>query len=182
VIYDNVLILKPEAVFIHDSARVDSFCKIEGGLGVHIGKGCHISSFAHLNIGSGKLWIGDYVAITSGAKIHSGTNTPAGQSMSSAAPQEMQVVERGETRIGDYAFIGSGAQVLMGCDVGEYAIVGAGAVVPKSVPPYMVVMGVPAHVVGRRKMDGEIVYYPRTDERLADYLSELAAWSREMIE
>lgn len=150
MIYDNVLILKPDVVDIDDTARVDSFCKIEGGLGVHIGKGVHVSSFCHIGIGGGKTWIGDYVAITSGAKIHSGSNMPTGKSMSSAAPSEMQVVERGETRIGDYAFIGSGAQVLMGVMVGEYAIVGAGAVVTKDIPAGMVAMGVPAKIVGRR--------------------------------
>lgn len=150
MIHDGVLILKPEMVYIDDSARIDGMCKIEGGMGVHIGKGVHVSSFCHLNIGGGHLEIGDYAAITSGVKIHSGSNTPAGQSMSSAAPSEMQVVERGETRIGDYAFIGSGAQILMGVTVGAYAIVGAGAVVTKDIEPWMVVMGIPAKVVGRR--------------------------------
>lgn len=150
MIHDGVLILKPEMVDIDETARVDSMVKIEGGLGVHIGKGVHVSSFCHINIGGGKVWIGDYATITSGAKIHGGSNSAAGESMSSAAPAEMQVVERGETRIGDYAFIGSGAQVLMGVTVGEYAIVGAGAVVTKDVPPWTVWMGVPAKMVGKR--------------------------------
>lgn len=150
MIHDGVLILKPEKVHIDPSARVDSLTKIEGGEYVYIGKGTHISSFVHLNIGGGSLHIGNYVAITSGAKIHSGTNDAAGRSMSSAAPAEMQVVKRGETRIEDYAFIGSGAQVLMGVTVGEYAVVGAGAVVTKDVPSYTVWFGVPAKMVGRR--------------------------------
>lgn len=167
MIHEPCIILKPDLADIDDTARIDGFCKLECGLGLHIGKGTHISSFCHIGIGGGKTWIGDYVAITSGAKIHSGSNTAAGQSMSSAAPPEMQVVERGETRICDYAFIGSGAQVLMGVTVGEYAIVGAGAVVTKDVAPYMVVFGIPGKVVGRRAIlpNGEagIVYFGKMD-------------------
>jgi acetyltransferase-like isoleucine patch superfamily enzyme len=150
MMHDGVLILKPEMADIDPTARVDSLTKLECGLGLHIGAGTHISSFVHIGIGGGKVWIGDYVAVTSGAKIHSGSNTAAGKSMSSAAPDEMQVVQRGETRIEDYAFIGSGAQVLMGVTVGEYAVVGAGAVVTHDVPSWSVWMGVPARMVGRR--------------------------------
>lgn len=150
MIHDGVLILRPDMVDIDNTARIDDFCKIEGGLGVHIGKGVHVSSFCHLNIGGGRLHVGDYVALTSGVKVHTGSNKPAGQSMSSSAPPEMQVIERGEVTIGDFAFIGSGAQILMGVTVGEYAVVGAGAVVTKDVPAWTVWMGLPAKMVGRR--------------------------------
>lgn len=173
MIHDGVLILRPEMVDIDNTARVDDFVKVEGGLGVHIGKGVHVSSFCHLNIGGGHLHVGDYVALTSGVKIHTGSNTAAGQSMSSAAPPSMQVVERGQVTIGDFAFIGSGAQILMGVTVGEYAIVGAGAVVTKDVPAWTVWMGVPAKMVGRRVMHGKdeytIKYFDKADQ-LADLM------------
>lgn len=149
-IHDGVLILRPEMVDIDDSARIDSMVKIEGGLGVHIGKGVHVSSFAHLNIGGGSLTIHNYAALTSGVRVVTGSNTEAGQSMSSASPPEMQVIERKSIVIGEYAFIGAGATILPGAHIGQYAIVGAGAVVTKPVPAYTVWMGIPARMVGRR--------------------------------
>jgi acetyltransferase-like isoleucine patch superfamily enzyme len=155
MIHEPVIILKPEMVRIHSTARIDSWVKIEGGRGVSIGRGVHISSFAHLNIGGGYLSIGDYVAVTSGARILSGTNTRAGQAMSSVAPPEMHVIERKETVIEDFAFIGSGATVLPGVTIGRYAVVGAGAVVTKDVPPYAIVFGIPARIVDdRRNLEG----------------------------
>lgn len=150
LIHEPSIFLKPEMISIGDGSRLDAIIKCEGGLGVHIGKGVHVSSFCHLNVGGGRLIVGDYVALTSGVKIHTGSNKPAGQSMSSAAPQEMQVIERGAVTIGDYAFIGSGAQILMGVTVGEYAVVGAGAVVTRDIPSWTVWMGIPAKMVGRR--------------------------------
>jgi acetyltransferase-like isoleucine patch superfamily enzyme len=45
------------------------------------------------------------------------------------------------------AYLGLRSTVLAGVTVGEYAIVGAGSVVTADVPPYTMVVGVPARVV-----------------------------------
>jgi acetyltransferase-like isoleucine patch superfamily enzyme len=45
------------------------------------------------------------------------------------------------------AYLGLRSTVLAGVTVGEYAIVGAGAVVTEDVPPFTLVVGVPAKVV-----------------------------------
>lgn len=45
------------------------------------------------------------------------------------------------------AYLGLRATVLAGVTVGEYAIVGAGSLVTADVPPYTMVVGVPAKVV-----------------------------------
>ena len=47
------------------------------------------------------------------------------------------------------AWIGSGAIVLGGVTVGEGAVIGAGSVVTHDVPPFTVVVGVPARVIKR---------------------------------
>ncbi|MDH5536885.1 MAG: acyltransferase, partial [Betaproteobacteria bacterium] len=56
----------------------------------------------------------------------------------------------GPITIEDHAFIGSGSTILLGVTIGEGAVVTAGSVVTKSVPPFAIVRGNPAHVVGRR--------------------------------
>lgn len=52
------------------------------------------------------------------------------------------------TRIENGASIGGGAVILPGLVIGVGAMVGAGAVVTKSVPPYAIVTGNPARIVG----------------------------------
>jgi UDP-2-acetamido-3-amino-2,3-dideoxy-glucuronate N-acetyltransferase len=52
------------------------------------------------------------------------------------------------TRVGRGASIGANATVVCGNDIGRYAFVGAGAVVTREVPPYALMVGVPARRVG----------------------------------
>lgn len=57
----------------------------------------------------------------------------------------------GGVRIGPYAWICSRSVILPGISIGEGAVVASGAVVTKDVPPYTVVGGVPAKVIGKRE-------------------------------
>lgn len=58
--------------------------------------------------------------------------------------------------IGNDVWIAAGAQVLHKVSIGDGAIVGGGAVVTKDVPPYAIVVGVPAKVIKFRFSDSII--------------------------
>ena len=58
--------------------------------------------------------------------------------------------------IGNDVWIGSGAIVLHKVNVGDGAVIGAGSVVTKDVPPYAIVVGVPAHILKFRFPDDVI--------------------------
>ena len=64
--------------------------------------------------------------------------------------------ENKTTYIGHDAWIGHGAIIQPGTSIGIGAIVGSGAVVTKDVPPYAIVVGVPAKVIKYRFSDEEI--------------------------
>jgi len=63
-------------------------------------------------------------------------------------PKDWSVVKRAAVTIEDDAWIGARAIILKGVTVGRASIVGAGAVVTKDVPPYSIVGGNPAVVIG----------------------------------
>ncbi|MBL1274653.1 MAG: hypothetical protein COB30_001045 [Ectothiorhodospiraceae bacterium] len=50
----------------------------------------------------------------------------------------------GNVGIGDRSWVGIGASVIQGCDIGHDVIVGAGAVVTKDIIDGLTVVGVPA--------------------------------------
>ncbi|MGQ9872335.1 hypothetical protein [Leptodesmis sp.] len=51
--------------------------------------------------------------------------------------------------------MGHRVSVLDGVTIGQGCVIGAGAVVTKDIPPYSIAVGVPAKVVGSRKL-GEV--------------------------
>lgn len=67
-------------------------------------------------------------------------------------------------KIGDYAWICSRSVILPGINVGEGAVVATGAVVTKDVPPYAIVGGVPAKIIGQReKKEYKYGYIPKEE-------------------
>ncbi len=109
---------------------------------VSIGKGSVIGQNAFLD-GRDTLRIGDHVDIASDVMIYNSEHTIHSEDF---YPIHASVV------IEDYVFIGPRAIILPGVKIGKGAVVGAGAVVTKDVPEYMVVGGVPARVIGERKV------------------------------
>ena len=53
----------------------------------------------------------------------------------------------GRVTIGDEVFIGSGAVIIERIRIGAGTVIGAGSVVTKDIPPKVLAVGVPAHVV-----------------------------------
>lgn len=73
------------------------------------------------------------------------------------------------TTIGHDTWIGHGAIILPEITIGNGAVVGSGAIVTKDVPPYAIVVGVPAKIV-RYRFDDETI----------DRLQKLKWWDWEI--
>lgn len=110
-------------------------------LGVEVGEQCHIASDVHFSSEPYLIKIGSYVAITQGAMLH----THGGGRVVRRTIPDFDIF--GRVTIGDYAYIGSGAQILPGVTIGEGSLVAAGSIVTKSVPAGVVVAGNPAKFV-----------------------------------
>jgi acetyltransferase-like isoleucine patch superfamily enzyme len=149
-VWEPIIVIRPEVVRVHQTARIDSWVKIEGGQGVTIGRWVHIASFCHINIGGGEVVFEEGSCAASGVKVIAGSNSPEGISCSAAAPKEQQVVKRTKVVIQKNAALFAGAQIHPGVTVGEGAIVGGGAVVRHDVPAYEIWAGNPARKIGER--------------------------------
>ena len=93
--------------------------------------------------GRDKLIIGDHVDIASEVVIYNAEHDINDENFKAIqAPVE----------IGDYVFIGPRAIILPGVKIGKGAVIAAGAVVTKGVGEFEIVGGVPAKVIGERKL------------------------------
>lgn len=113
----------------------------------------HISRFVEL---------GEGVTILAGATVNAGTVIEDGVCVNtSASVDHDNHLERcchilpnatlaGTVRIGEFAYVGSGAVVVPNLTIESYSYVGAGAVVIRAVPEGAIVGGVPARLIGRQ--------------------------------
>lgn len=158
---------------IHESARVDD--------GAEIGEGTKVWHFSHILAGSRvgsrcsigqNVSIGPDVTIGDGCKIQNNVSVYKGVTLEDdvfCGPScvftnvinPRAFIERKDefrpTLVKKGATIGANATIICGVTIGEYAMIGAGAVVTKDVPPYALMIGVPARQHGWVTKDGRRV-------------------------
>ena len=93
--------------------------------------------------GRARLIIGSHVDIASEVMIYNSQHDIENENFT--AVDKPVVIE-------DYVFVGPRSIILPGVKIGKGAVVGAGAVVTKDVPPFAIVGGVPAKIIGERKL------------------------------
>lgn len=137
----------------------------------HIGKDTKIWAFAHVlpeaRLGvdcnicdnvfiENDVVIGDRVTIKCGVQVWDGTEImddvfigPNATFTNDRFPRSKQYPDEFlRTIVKTKATIGANATILPGLTIGENAMIGAGAVVTRSVPPFAIVVGNPAKIIG----------------------------------
>ena len=122
-----------------------------------IGKFCNIATLVRINPGNHPTWR---------ATQHHFTYRSASHGF--GAPDDAEFFEwrrQHPVRIGADVWIGHGAIVMPGVTIGDGAAIGSGAVVTRDVPPYAIVVGVPARVLRYR-----------CDAQTAEAMRRIAWW------
>lgn len=138
----RLLIYKSAGIKIGSGSRIHMGASFFYPANIRIGRGSIIGDHAFLD-GRDKLIIGDHVDIASNVMIY---NSEHNINSEDFRPITAPV------KIGNYCFIGPRAIILPGVSISQGAVIAAGAVVTKDVPEYAIVGGVPAQIIGQRKL------------------------------
>ncbi|MCU0486910.1 MAG: bifunctional UDP-N-acetylglucosamine diphosphorylase/glucosamine-1-phosphate N-acetyltransferase GlmU, partial [Anaerolineales bacterium] len=134
-----------EGALLEDHVEVGPFARLRKG--AHLAQGVHMGNFGEIKnsyLGPGAKmghfsYLGD---ATIGAQVNIGAGT---------ITCNYDGMHKHPTEVGEGAFIGSDTMLVAPVKVGEGARTGAGAVVTRDVPPFSLVVGVPARVI--RKLE-----------------------------
>ncbi|POF42168.1 acyltransferase [Pseudomonas laurylsulfativorans] len=126
-------------VKIWDGIHIDSPSKLQLGDNISINRNCLINAGGGVEIGSRTL-IGPNVTIYSQNHLYKDMSIDIQQ----------QGYERKPVIIGTDVWIACNAILLPGVTIGNGCVIAAGSVVTHSTPPYTIVAGVPAKVIGHR--------------------------------
>lgn len=138
----RLLIYKMAGMEIGKGSRVHIGARFFEIKNIRIGAGTIIGDNAFLD-GRDKLTIGNHVDIASGVMIYNSEHDVNAEDFHATTAR---------VEIGDYVFIGPRVTILPGVKIGNGAVIAAGAVVTKDVADFAIVGGIPAQVIGERKL------------------------------
>ena len=119
---------------LHMGARFYNPSNVRIGNDTIIGEGVVLD-------GRARLTIGDHVDFATEVMVYNSQHDIQNEEFSAISM---------DVKIDDYVFVGPRAIILPGVTLGKGAVVAAGAVVTKDVPPFAIVGGVPAKIIGER--------------------------------
>lgn len=123
---------------------------------LQIGSRVHLSGHVAI-LGSGRIDIGDFAAVSHGAKILSSSDSfSAGSISGPMVPEEFRGVINEPVFIGRHAVVGANAVILPGATIGEGATIGALSMVKSLVEPWTVNAGIPSRVIASRDRNGTL--------------------------
>jgi virginiamycin A acetyltransferase len=160
-------------ILISEKAVISPLADIEDsirGSRIVIGDGVRIDSFVKIKPagGSGDVVIGPNTYINSGCVIYSGNGVTIGSDVLIAANctfaavnheyrrRDLKIVEqrfqssKGGILIEDDVWIGANSVLVDGAILRRGCVVGAGSLVRSEVPPFAIVVGAPARIIGYR--------------------------------
>ncbi|HET8573279.1 MAG TPA: acyltransferase [Edaphocola sp.] len=134
--------LRTFKVILDEGARLKNDVIIQGTGKLYIGKKSYISSFSVIGVNK-SITIGKNVMIADGVSIRDTDHCFDDLSI----PMIEQGITTAPVVIEDNVWIGYGAVVTKGVNIGAGAIIAANAVVTKDVPANAIVGGVPARII-----------------------------------
>lgn len=168
--------LKQKMGYIADSAYISRKTKIDCPRNVYLYNKAVIRQNAVINAGSAKFIMKKYSGAASGLVVSTGTHLSVvgcwRRDITEAKKRELdpQNTSSGDVVVEEEVWLATNVVLMPGVVVGRGSNVGAGSVIRRSVPPYSLVIGNPARVVGFRFTPEQIIEHEKAlypeEERL----------------
>jgi acetyltransferase-like isoleucine patch superfamily enzyme len=171
----NVVLRHPHKIRIGDNTVIDDYAvldaKGEDNDGISIGQNAYIGRNTILSCKEGSIHLDDYCNISANCMLLSETEVRLGKycflagncylvagGNHSFRQADVPIMfqpsySKGGIRIGEDVWLGAGAIVLDGVEIGRGSVVGAGSVLTKALPEFSIAMGSPARRIRDRRTE-----------------------------
>ncbi len=144
---ENVKINEGSSVnntIIGSNTKIAKRCSIYGNpeFPLLVGVGCYFGMNSICNGFDAQIAIGNYVSCAQNVNIMAGSGPNASERMQRIFPLKMSPVT-----IGDHTWIGAGAVILPGVEIGRFCFIHANSVVNTSFPDFSIIGGIPAKLI-----------------------------------
>jgi acetyltransferase-like isoleucine patch superfamily enzyme len=130
---------------VGDGSRIAADVFLHGP--IVLGKNVSINPRVTMDGGARGIRVGDDTRIASGSSFYAFNHGMSPQGL----VREQAVSSKGIV-VGCDCWIGANVSVVDGVTIGDHAVVGMGSVITKDVPAWSIVAGVPARVIGDRRL------------------------------
>ena len=155
--YEFTKIIGLENIEFGSDIIIDDFVLIHAKALTKIGSFVHLASFSSIT-GGGECVLDDFIALSSGARILTGTDDFKDFGFgNSTVPEKYRNVKRGKVSVGKFAVIGANSIILPDVKIGEGATIGAGSVITKDLEPWSIYVG--NRKIGNRNKKGVLENY-----------------------
>lgn len=157
VVYPLAKIISAENLFLDDYSIISDYCFILASAYIKIGKYSRMAPYSMIT-GGGSVNVGDFVDISYGVKIISGSDDIFGESLFTPnVPPVLRKVKRMPISIGDYTFIGANSIIYPGVTIGEGVTINPGTIVKKDLQAWSIFNGVDCRYVCKRENKEKII-------------------------
>lgn len=148
--------------YIHPTAYFRHPLQIKGIQNVYMEEGTHIFGGAKIISTRAKFIMKKYSGAAEGLTVVSGNHTfPIGDwAMNCPDSIKQEKLDR-DIIVEEDVFLLSNVTLLSGVTIGRGAVIGSGAVVRSNIPPYAIVVGNPAKVIGFKYTPEEIIEHEK---------------------
>ncbi len=155
--FEYTKIIGLENITFGSHVLIDDFAFVYATTPMRIGNYVHIACFSSV-IGGADLVVEDFVAISHGARVLTGTDDFKDWGFgNSTVPEKFRNTTRKPIHIGKFCIVGANSVVLPGVTIGEGAMVGANSVVTRDLEPWGIYIG--NNRVSERNKEGVLMNY-----------------------
>ena len=151
-IHKTVEFFSADGISLGNNVRIDCFSLLSAGdEGIHIGSNVHLAASSFIFGSGGRVILEDFAGFASRVSLYTASDDYSeGFLTNPTVPEKYKKVTRGPVTLRRHVIIGVGSVIMPNVEIGVGASIGALTFVNENVGEFMIGVGNPMRILGKR--------------------------------